>query len=80
MLGIDSSIVEHEIKMYLDVKPVQQRLRHVHPKKVVAIKAKVNFFFMLVSYTLFLLPIGFQIQSMWIKSKEQSKYASNLET
>ena len=26
MLGIDSSIVEHEIKMYLDVKPVQQRL------------------------------------------------------
>ncbi len=25
--GIDSSIVEHEIKMYPDVKPVRQRLR-----------------------------------------------------
>ena len=27
MPGIDSSIVEHEIKMYLDIKPVRQRPR-----------------------------------------------------
>jgi len=40
--GIDSSIVEHEIKMYLDVKPVRQQLRQVHPKKVVAIKEEVE--------------------------------------
>jgi hypothetical protein len=42
MPGIDSSIVEHEIKMYPDVKPVRQRLRPVHPKKAVAIKAEVE--------------------------------------
>ena len=42
MLGIDSSIVEHEIKMYPDVKPVRQRLRQVHPKKATAIKAEVE--------------------------------------
>ena len=40
--GIDSSIVEHDIKMYPDVKPVRQRLRPIHPKKVVAIKAKLE--------------------------------------
>eukprot|EP00253_Pinus_taeda_P026101 PITA_26101 len=42
MPGIDSSTVEHEIKMYPDVKPVRQRLRQVHPKKVIAIKAEVE--------------------------------------
>ena len=42
MLGIDSSIVEHDIKMYLDVKMVQQRLHPVHPKKATAIKVKVG--------------------------------------
>jgi len=43
--GIDSSIVEHEIKMYLDVKPVWQCLHHVYPKKVVALKVGVEIFF-----------------------------------
>lgn len=42
MPGIDSSIVEHEIKMYLDVKPVRQWLRQVHPKKAASIKTKVE--------------------------------------
>ena len=42
MPGIDSSIVEHEIKMYPDVKPVRQRLRQVHPKKVATIKTEVE--------------------------------------
>ena len=42
MPGIDSSIVEHEIKMYPDVKPVRQCLRQVHPKKAAAIKAEVE--------------------------------------
>ena len=42
MPGIDSSIVEHEIKMYLDVKPIQQQLQIVHPKKAAAIKAEVE--------------------------------------
>ena len=41
MPGIDSSIVEHEIKMYPDVKPVRQRPRQVHPKKATAIKVEV---------------------------------------
>ena len=42
MSGIDSSIVEHEIKMYPDVKPIRQRLRQVHPKKATAIKSEVE--------------------------------------
>jgi len=42
MPGIHSSIVEHEIKMYPDVKLVRQRLRQVHPKKAVAIKDEVE--------------------------------------
>jgi len=42
MLGIDSSIVEHDIKMYPDVKLVQHRLKPIHPKKSVAIKVEVE--------------------------------------
>lgn len=42
MPSIELSIVEHEIKMYPDVKPVRQRLRQVHPKKAAAMKAKVE--------------------------------------
>jgi hypothetical protein len=42
MTGIDPSIIVHEIKTYLGVKPVRQKLCLVHPKKTVAIKAKVE--------------------------------------
>ena len=42
MLGIDTSIVEHTIKMYPDVKPIRQRLRPVHLKKVISIKEEVE--------------------------------------
>lgn len=42
MPGIDSSIVEHEIKMYHDVKPIQQCICIVHPKKVVSIKVEIE--------------------------------------
>jgi hypothetical protein len=42
MPGIDPSIVIHEIKTYPDAKPVRQKLRPVHPKKLVAIKAEVE--------------------------------------
>jgi hypothetical protein len=42
MPGIDPSIVVQEIKTYPDAKPVWQKLRLVHPKKVVAIKAEVE--------------------------------------
>ena len=42
MPGIKSNIVEHEIKMYPDVRPVWQRICHVHPNKVVSIKAEVE--------------------------------------
>lgn len=41
MPEIDPSIVVHEIKTYLDAKPDRQRLRQIHPRKVVAIKAEV---------------------------------------
>ena len=42
MPGIDPSIILHEIKTYLTVKPIRQKLRQVHPRKVVAIKAEVE--------------------------------------
>jgi hypothetical protein len=42
MPGIDPCIVEHEIKIYLDVKPVRQHLRVVNPSKAPAIKAEVE--------------------------------------
>jgi len=42
MLGIDPSIVVHEIKSYLGVKTVQQQLHPVHPKKTMAIKVEVE--------------------------------------
>ena len=44
MPGIDPSIVIHEIKTYPDTKPVRQKLRLVHPKKMAAIKAKLKKF------------------------------------
>jgi hypothetical protein len=42
MPGIDPSIVVHEIKTYPDAKPIKQRLRQMHPRKVAAIKAEVE--------------------------------------
>jgi hypothetical protein len=42
MLGIDPRIVEHDIKTYLDAKPVRQRIRVFNPRKAPAIKAEVE--------------------------------------
>jgi hypothetical protein len=42
MPGIDPRIVEHEIKTYLDARPVRQCLRVVNPRKAPAIKAEVE--------------------------------------
>ena len=42
MLGIDPKIVVHEIKTYLDVKPIRKILRPIHPRKATAIKAEVE--------------------------------------
>lgn len=42
MLGIDPSIVQHEIKMYKNAKPIRQKLRLINRWKVAAIKAKVE--------------------------------------
>ena len=44
MPSIDTSIVEHTINMYHDLKLVRQRLHHVHPMKVTAIKVEVENF------------------------------------
>jgi hypothetical protein len=45
MSGIDPEIVIHETKTYPDAKPVRQRLRPVHPRKVAAIKLEVETLF-----------------------------------
>ena len=42
MPSIDTSIVEHTIYMYHDVKPVCQWLRPVHLKKSATIKTKIE--------------------------------------
>ena len=42
MPGIDPKIVVHEINTYLDAKPIRQRLRPIHLRKVVVIKAEVE--------------------------------------
>jgi hypothetical protein len=42
MLGIDPTIVVHEIKTYPGAKPVRQRLRPIHPCKAAAIKLEVE--------------------------------------
>ena len=42
MSGIPPRIVEHEIKMYLDAKPVRQHLHAVNPRKAPAIKAEIE--------------------------------------
>jgi hypothetical protein len=38
MPRIDLLIIVHEIKTYLGAKPVRQKRRPVHPKKIAAIK------------------------------------------
>jgi hypothetical protein len=42
IIGIDSRIVEHEIKTYPNHKPIRQHLRVVNPRKAPAIKAEVK--------------------------------------
>ena len=42
MLGLDPSIVVHEIKTYPTAKAVRKKLRQVHPRKAVAIKAEIE--------------------------------------
>ena len=42
MLGIDPSIVVHEIKTYPMAKPIKQKLRQVHPRKAATIKSEVK--------------------------------------
>ena len=42
MPGINPRIVEHEIRNYLDAKPIRQCLRAVNPGKAPAIKVEVE--------------------------------------
>jgi len=42
MPGIDPSIVIHEIETYPEARPVCQKLRPVHPRKITTIKTEVK--------------------------------------
>lgn len=42
MVGIDPKTLVHEIKYYLNAKPIRQCLHLVHPKTDTAIKVKVE--------------------------------------
>ena len=42
MLGIDPSIVEHEIRTYPDAKLVRQKLKPINPRKAATVKAEVE--------------------------------------
>ena len=69
MLGIDSSINEHTINMYLDVNPVHQRLRPIHLKKAAAIKAK--FEKLLRAGFIYLVPLTEWVSSIFPVMKKQ---------
>ena len=71
MLGIGLSIVEHEIKMYPDVKLVRQRLRPIHPKKELQLKQKLKNFCALVSFTMYLLLTGFLTLFLSLRNNRQ---------
>ena len=78
MLGIDPSIVEHEIKTYQNVKPVRQKLQPINPKTIAAIKEEVEN--ILKHGFIYLVPLTewvFNHVSI-IKNKEQSEYILNL--
>ena len=42
MMGIDPSIMVHEIKTYPSAKPVRKKLRQVHRRKAAAIKPEIE--------------------------------------
>jgi hypothetical protein len=42
MPGIDPRIVEHEIRTYLDAKPIRQHFRVVNPRKAPIIKEEIE--------------------------------------
>ena len=42
MSGIDPRIVEHEIKTYMDARPVRQCLRAMNPRKAPTIKEEIE--------------------------------------
>jgi hypothetical protein len=42
MPGLDPSIVEHRIDTWLDITPVRQKQRLLHPSKAAVIKAKID--------------------------------------
>jgi hypothetical protein len=57
MLGINPNIVEHEIKMYPNDKPIWKQLRDINPRKPPSIKVEVEKF----------LNIGFIYSVPWTK-------------
>jgi hypothetical protein len=42
MPGLDPSIIEHHIDTWVDITPVQQKKRPLHPSKAVDIKAEID--------------------------------------
>ena len=42
MMGIDPSIVVHEIKTYPTAKTVRKKIRQVHPQKATVIKVEIE--------------------------------------
>ena len=42
ILGIDPLFVIHEIRNYPDAKPVRQKLRQVHPRKITSVKEEIE--------------------------------------
>ena len=42
MSGIDPSIIVHEIKTHPMMRPVQKKIRQVHPRKAPTIKSEVE--------------------------------------
>jgi hypothetical protein len=69
ILGIDPSILIHEIKTYPDARPVQKKFFPVHPKKFAAIQAEVE---KLLKYGfIYLIPLTEWVSNLVLVAKKQ---------
>jgi hypothetical protein len=71
MPRIDPTIVVHEIKTYPDAKPVWQRLRQIHPRKVAEIKAEVEK--LLKAGFIYLIPLTDWVSNIVLVNKKQGE-------
>ena len=69
---IDPWIVENEIKTYLNVKPVRQKLRVLNPRKALAIKEEIKK--LLKDGFVYLVPLMEWVSNPVVVNKKEGKF------